>query len=60
MGKSATATDRAPRGTKVLAQAFFTAADGIPDDRRDAVVKAPEYQAPVSVTRGGFPDAMQV
>jgi hypothetical protein len=40
MGKSATATDRAPRGTKVLAQAFFTAADGIPDDRRDAVVKA--------------------
>jgi TRAP-type C4-dicarboxylate transport system substrate-binding protein len=34
------AATRAPRGTKVLAQAFFSAADGIPDDRRDAVVKA--------------------
>jgi hypothetical protein len=31
---------RAPRGTKILAQAFFSAADEIPDDRRDAVVKA--------------------
>jgi hypothetical protein len=34
------AATRAPRGTKILAQAFFSAADTIPDDRRDAVVKA--------------------
>jgi hypothetical protein len=37
---SATATARAPRGTKILAQAFFTAADAVPDAQRDGVVKA--------------------
>jgi hypothetical protein len=39
MAKAATAS-RAPRGTKTLTQAFFSAADDIPADRRDAVVKA--------------------
>src|SRR3954471_3969957 len=33
-------TSRAPRGTKVLAQAFFAAADNIPEAQRGAVVKA--------------------
>jgi hypothetical protein len=37
---TATPTVRAPRGTKVLAQAFFTAAEGIPEAQRGAVVKA--------------------
>ena len=37
----ATATiSRAPRGTKVLAQAFCAAADNIPEAQRGAVVKA--------------------
>jgi hypothetical protein len=33
-------TSRAPRGTKVLAQAFFNAAEGVPEAQRAAVVKA--------------------
>jgi len=33
-------SSRAPRGTKLLAQAFFAAADEIPEGQRDAVVKA--------------------
>jgi hypothetical protein len=37
---NATETTRAPRGAKVLAQAFFSAAGEIPEDRRAAVVKA--------------------
>jgi len=36
----ATTTGRAPRGTKVLTQAFFAAADAIPEPQRPAVVKA--------------------
>ena len=40
MAIQATAGTRAPRGTKILAQAFFEAADGIPEPQRDAVVKA--------------------
>jgi hypothetical protein len=39
MAKAA-ASSRAPRGTKVLAQAFFSAAEEIPEGQRDAVVKA--------------------
>ncbi len=31
---------RAPRGTKTLTQAFFSALSEIPEDRRDAVAKA--------------------
>jgi hypothetical protein len=38
-GKSTTST-RAPRGAKTLTQAFFNAADGIPDAQRADVVKA--------------------
>jgi hypothetical protein len=37
--KSTTST-RAPRGTKTLTQAFFSAADSVPEAQRDAVVKA--------------------
>ena len=33
-------TPRAPRGTKSLAQAFFAAADNIPEAQRAAVIKA--------------------
>jgi hypothetical protein len=40
MAVKATATTRAPRGTKTLTQAFFSAADEIPETQRDAVVKA--------------------
>jgi ubiquinone biosynthesis protein UbiJ len=40
MAIKATATARAPRGTKVLTQAFFSAADSIPEAQRAAVVKA--------------------
>lgn len=40
MAIKATATNRAPRGTKILSQAFFSAADGIPEAQRAAVVKA--------------------
>src|SRR3954471_12190969 len=39
MAKAA-ASSRAPRGTRVLTQAFFSAADEIPEGQRDAVVKA--------------------
>ena len=39
MAKAA-ASSRAPRGTRVLTQAFFSAAEEIPDGQRDAVVKA--------------------
>jgi hypothetical protein len=39
MAKAA-ASSRAPRGTRVLTQAFFSAADEIPESQRDAVVKA--------------------
>jgi hypothetical protein len=40
MPVKATVATRAPRGTKTLTQAFFSAADGIPESQRDAVVKA--------------------
>jgi len=40
MAIQATAATRAPRGTKILVQAFFEAADGIPELQRGAVVKA--------------------
>jgi hypothetical protein len=40
MAIQAAAATRAPRGTKILAQAFFEAADGIPEPQRAAVVKA--------------------
>jgi hypothetical protein len=39
MAKSSSST-RAPRGTKILAKAFFDAADEIPDSQRAEVVKA--------------------
>jgi hypothetical protein len=39
MAKAA-ASSRAPRGTRVLTQAFFAAAEEIPEGQRDAVVKA--------------------
>jgi hypothetical protein len=35
-----TVASRAPRGTKTLTHAFFSAADGIPESQRGAVVKA--------------------
>jgi hypothetical protein len=34
------ATNRVPRGTKMLINAFFAAADEIPEGQRDGVVKA--------------------
>jgi hypothetical protein len=40
MAIKATATSRAPRGTKTLTQAFFSAADSVPEAQRAAVVKA--------------------
>jgi TRAP-type C4-dicarboxylate transport system substrate-binding protein len=40
MAVKATPAARAPRGTKTLTQAFFSAAEGIPEDQREAVVKA--------------------
>lgn len=40
MAMKATASARAPRGTKILTQAFFSAADEIPESSRGAVVKA--------------------
>jgi hypothetical protein len=40
MATKATTSARAPRGTKVLTQAFFTAADEVPEAQRGAVVKA--------------------
>jgi hypothetical protein len=39
MAKTSSAT-RAPRGTKILAKAFFAAADEIPEPQRAEVVKA--------------------
>jgi len=36
----ATSAIRAPRGTKTLKQAFFSAADSVPEAQRGAVVKA--------------------
>jgi hypothetical protein len=38
--KTATPTTRAPRGTKIVAEAFFTAVDQIPELQRADVVKA--------------------
>jgi hypothetical protein len=35
-----TTRSRAPRGTKILTQAFFSALADIPEDRRDAVARA--------------------
>ena len=40
MAKAAASSARAPRGTRVLTQAFFSAAEEIPEGQRDAVVKA--------------------
>ena len=40
MATKATTSARAPRGTKILTQAFFAAAAEIPETNRDAVVKA--------------------
>jgi hypothetical protein len=39
MAKTSSAT-RAPRGTKILAKAFFAAADEIPEPQRTEVIKA--------------------
>ena len=40
MATKATPSARAPRGTKILTQAFFSAAEEIPEPQRDEVVKA--------------------
>jgi hypothetical protein len=40
MVECATATNRVPRGTEIVAQAFFAAVEEIPDNRRDGVIKA--------------------
>jgi len=40
MAKTAAVSNRAPRGTKVLTKAFFSAAENIPEAQRDAVFKA--------------------
>jgi hypothetical protein len=40
MAKAETITPRAPRGTKPVSQAFFTALDAVPDAQRAAVAKA--------------------
>ena len=40
MAQTATVTSRAPRGTKVVVAAFFTAVDEIPQVQREGVVKA--------------------
>ena len=40
MAKTATATTRAPRGTKIVAEAFFTAVNEIPEPQQAGVVKA--------------------
>src|SRR4051812_10744906 len=40
---------RAPRGTKILVQAFFTASDEIPETNRGAVVRAA-----LTAIRGGL------
>ncbi len=38
--ETTTATTRAPRGTKPVAQAFFAALDSVPEAARSAVAKA--------------------
>jgi TRAP-type C4-dicarboxylate transport system substrate-binding protein len=40
MAKAETASTRAPRGTKPVSQAFFTALDAVPEAQRAAVAKA--------------------
>ncbi len=40
MAAKPTVSSRAPRGTRTLTQAFFSAADGIPEAQRADVVKA--------------------
>jgi len=40
MAKTATAATRAPRGTKIVAEAFLTAVNQIPEPQRADVVKA--------------------
>lgn len=40
MAKAETTTARAPRGTKPVSQAFFTALEAIPEASRAAVAKA--------------------
>src|SRR4051812_6688582 len=40
MAKTDTASARAPRGTRVVSQAFFTALDAVPEASRSAVAKA--------------------
>lgn len=40
MAKTETASTRLPRGTKPVAQAFFSALDSVPDAQRAAVLKA--------------------
>jgi len=40
MAKAETGAARAPRGTKPVSQAFFTALDAIPEAQRAAVAKA--------------------
>ena len=40
MATKATTSARAPRGTKILTQAFFSAAEEIPEPQRGEVVKA--------------------
>jgi hypothetical protein len=50
----ATAATRAPRGTKVLVQAFFSAAEEIPDSQRASVVKAA-----LAAIRGTLKDARE-
>ncbi len=40
MAMKETTASRAPRGTKTLKQAFFSAADSVPQAQRDGVIKA--------------------
>jgi hypothetical protein len=40
MAKAETITNRAPRGTKPVSQAFFAALDAVPDAQRAAIAKA--------------------
>jgi hypothetical protein len=40
MVKCAAATNRVPRATEIVAQAFFAAVEEIADNRRDGVIKA--------------------
>jgi hypothetical protein len=54
MATTATGATRAPRGTKTLTQAFFEAADGIPEPQRATVVKAA-----LAAIRGQLKDARE-